>query len=461
MNVTPESAWMLAVAAVPVAVASVCYIFFIAASLAIARSRTARLEELKEQCPRAGRALAILAQPDQYLLCTQFGRLLSSISAGFALAVFVRSAASLASAEGIALRSLSFAFVVAVVVAVLSGLLVLVQVAKAVSLQHPEKTLCGVAWPLSAVFSVFGPILVFAHRAVGRVLNRFNLEVTNEREIAVSADDLSEIVKMSSEKGTIEREEQALLEGVVELSDRITREVMTPRSEVVWVGEHVPATDIVNIFTHEGVSRVLVCGRDLDDVRGMLLAKDLFPFVGRSLAGVDWRTYVRPAHFVPNTKSVSELLRELRQQGIHLAVVLNEHGGVDGIVTLEDLVEEIVGEIFDEFDSPIERGKLAIKHQGSLFVDGILSIDSLKADYNVEVPEGDYETVAGFIMSHLGRLPGEGESLESGGWVFLVVEVHKHRIARVAIKPREMPAQPNAEKPEYIQAGNATPSRRR
>jgi len=266
---------------------------------------------------------------------------------------------------------------------------------------------------------------------------------------------------MSSEKGTIERDEQALLEGVVELSDRITREVMTPRADVVWVSEHAPSSDLVNLFTHEGVSRILVCGRDLDDVRGMLLAKDLFPFVGRSLVGFDWRSCVRPAHFVPDTKPVNELLRELRQQGIHLAVVLNEHGGVDGIVTLEDLVEEIVGDIFDEFDSPVDRGTLAVEHQGALFVDGILSIESLKADYGIEVAEGDYDTVAGFIMSQLGRLPGEGESFESGGWVFLVSEVHKHRIARVCIKASAPTAQTETDKAEYQQAVNAPSARRR
>jgi putative hemolysin len=462
MNLHVEGVSLLLFAALPVFVAATCYLFFIAASLGIARSSITRLEEmLEEGATGAQRALKILKESDRYLLCTQFGRLLSSITAGFSLALCVRGVGKILSGDQAGAQSASFVVSGIIVVVVLAALLVLVQVTKAVSLQYPERMLCRVSGALRVVFSIFGPILVFAHRAIARVLNRFNIKVSNEREIAVSADDLSEIVKMSSEKGTIEKDEQALLEGVVELSDRVTREVMTPRSDIVWVREGVSGSELVGIFTREGVSRVLVCGKDLDEVRGILLAKDLFPYVGKTLTGVDWRSFIRPAYFVPDTKPVKELLKELRQQGIHLAVVLNEHGGVDGIVTLEDLVEEIVGEIFDEFDSPAERGGMVSQRDGALIVEGTVPTSRISEDIGVAFPDGEYDTVAGFIMSHLGRLPAEGESFDFEGWAFVVSEVHKHRINRVALRKLPSSETEGAQEDESLEAVNASGRHRR
>jgi putative hemolysin len=457
MSESLQSVVMLVWALVPLVLSSSCYVFFISASLALARSRVTRLEELKlAEKSGAERALRIIELSDRYLLAAQFGRLVSSISAGFSLALVVRSVTRSIGAEHITSQSISFLVSSVVIGGVLVGLLLTVQIAKALSLQRPEQTLCVVARPLSIAFTLFGPLILFAHRVITRILTRFDIQGMNEREIAVSADDIGEIVKMSSEKGTLEKDEQALLKGVVELSDRITREVMTPRNDIVWVTENKASSELVALFTREGVSRVLVCGRDLDDVQGIVLAKDLFPYVGRSVATLEWQTYIRPAYFVPDTKPVKQLLRELRQQGNHLAVVLNEHGGVDGIVTLEDLVEEIVGDIIDEFDAPLERGQLAVRQQDSIFVDGLLPIDRARTEYGIDIPEGEYDTVAGFVLAQLGRLPGEGESVESNGWVFLVTEVHKHRIARLAIK-RTSPVpsgDQEIESREVVNAGN-------
>jgi putative hemolysin len=252
--------------------------------------------------------------------------------------------------------------------------------------------------------------------------------------MAVSADDLSEIVKMSSEVGALEQNEMELIEGVVELSERVVHEVMTPRTDVVWVRNDAPVAEIVRACTEHSVSRILVCGTDLDDVRGILLIKDLLRFVGAHVAADAWRSYVRPAHFIPNTKAVDELLIEMREKGIHLSVVLDEHGGVDGIVTLEDLVEEIVGEIFDEFDVPSDEQKQCYERDGVFLVDGALQISVLRDEVGLDLPDGDYDTVAGLILEHLGRVPSAGEAFGLDGFEFQVLEVHKQRVARVSIR---------------------------
>jgi CBS domain containing-hemolysin-like protein len=251
----------------------------------------------------------------------------------------------------------------------------------------------------------------------------------------VSADELGEIVKISSESGAIEKSEQELIEGVVELSEQVARDVMTPRKNVVWIKASVSTAELVRVFTSEAVSRVLVCGADLDEVRGVVVARDMIRFVGHSVDANSWKSFIRPAFFIPNTKPVDELLVELREKGIHLAVVLDEHGSVDGIVTLEDLVEEIVGEIFDEFDSPQDQPSVVVREEdGVLLVDGAVPISMLQDEYGVVIPEGEYSTVAGFVMAHLGHLPYEGEEFTEGQQSYRILQVHRQAVIRVAVQ---------------------------
>ena len=166
----------------------------------------------------------------------------------------------------------------------------------------------------------------------------------------------------------------------------------------------------------------------------MILAKDLLTFLNRPLANVEWRSLVRHIHKVPNTKPVDDLLFEFRSTGTHLAVVLDEHGGVDGIVTLEDLVEEIVGDIFDETDSAADRELILKEVNGEWIVDGGAGIDKLPEEFGITPSEGQYETIAGYLLSHVGRLPEQGESFEIHGLTFRVLEVQRHRIVRLAVR---------------------------
>jgi putative hemolysin len=456
METYPSSIATLVSSALLLVASALAYIFFIVSSLSIARSRTARLEELVEEGTfGASGGQKILERSDAYLLYTQVGRFLSSTGAGFCLAFLMHDIAHLFSERG---TGGAYGAILAVVVFGTFILLTLVgvQIAKSLSLQYPERCLTRVSSVLRATYPLFGPIVLFLHTAVSRVLSRFQVRLINERELAVSADDISEIVKMSSEVGSIEQNEMELIEGVVELSERVVREVMTPRTDVVWVRETARLEEIVRTCTEEAVSRVLVCGSDLDEVRGIFLSKDLLRFVGHQVAPDAWKPFIRPAHFVPNTKAVDELLVEMRERGIHLAIVLDEHGGVDGVVTLEDLVEEIVGEIFDEFDAPSEEQRDVLERDGALLVDGAVPIEVLKEDYGIELPEGNYDTVAGFVLAHLGRVPNTGEAFGVDGIEFHILEVDKQRVARVSIR-RVLPLAPNeSEAASPLLAANGT-----
>jgi putative hemolysin len=433
METYPSSITTIFSSALLLVGSALAYIFFIVSSLSIARSRTARLEELVEEGTfGAAGGQKILEKPDAYLLYTQVGRFLASTGAGFCLAFLLHDIVVLFAergtdrAYGPLLAALVFGSFILLT-------LVGVQIAKSLSLQYPERCLTRVSSILRVTYPLFGPVVLFLHTAVSRVLSRFQVRLINERELAVSADDLSEIVKMSSEVGSLEQSEMELIEGVVELSDRVVREIMTPRTDVVWVRDTARLEEIVRTCTQEAVSRVLVCGADLDEVRGVFLSKDLLRFVGHQAPSDAWKPFIRPAHFVPNTKAVDELLVEMREKGIHLSIVLDEHGGVDGVVTLEDLVEEIVGEIFDEFDAPSKEQGDVLERDGELFVAGAVPIEVLKENYDIELPDGNYDTVAGFVLAQLGRVPNAGEAFGVDGIEFHILEVDKQRVARVSI----------------------------
>lgn len=436
MNSEPYHPLLLLYQVIPLVTAVSGYVFFIVASLAIARSRTGRLQELVELgALGASTSTRIIESSERYLLCTQMGRLCSSFGAGFCLAFVTGHVAHLPGAiQGASLTLYGVMVAASCAVVVMLSTLVLVQVAKAFTLQFPERTLCMVALPLRIFYVLVGPVLMFIHNTVSRVLARCQIRLTTERDISLSTDDISEIVKLSSESGTIEQSEQRLIEGAVDFAERVAREVMTPRSDIVWAPESSTTEDLITVCTKEGVSRVLVSGSDLDDVKGMILAKDLLTFVNRPLGGVDWRSLIRPIHKVPNTKPVDDLLFEFRSTGTHLAVVLDEHGGVDGIVTLEDLVEEIVGDIYDETDSAADRELILKEVNGEWIIDGGAAIDELPEEFGIAPSEGQYETIAGYLLSHVGRLPEQGESFEVDGLTIRVIEVQRHRISRLGVK---------------------------
>jgi putative hemolysin len=434
MNSEPYHPIIILYQSLPLLLAVAGYLFFIVASLAIARSRTGRLHELLElEAFGAATSVTIIENSERYLLCTQMGRLCSSFGAGFCLA-FLTGYISKLPGDGGGVASYGIALAAFTAAIVMITTLVVVQVAKAFTLQFPEKTMCVVALPLRLFYLCVGPMLMFIHNTINRVLERCHLRLTTERDISLSTDDLSEIMKFSSESGTIEQNEQRLIEGIVDFTERVVREVMTPRKDIVWAKENATTEELISLSTREGVSRILVCGADLDDVKGMILAKDLLTFINKPVTTDAWRSLLRETYKVPNTKPVDDLLHEFRSSGNHLAVVLDEHGGVGGIVTLEDLVEEIVGDIFDETDAASERELVIREVSGEWVVDGSAGIDQLPESFGLAPSEGHYDTIAGYVLYHLGRLPEAGESCEIEGLQFKVLEVHRHRIVRLSVK---------------------------
>lgn len=449
----PLSPSSVAVAcALVLGISLISYVFFIAASLALVRSRLSLLEEMElEGVFCAGRARRMVREADSYLLCAQFGRVLSSLASGCVLAVF--SISLVRAVMGLdEIASFKGAFVVAVLLygLVTSLILLVVQVIKAVSIQYAERVLCVVSLPLELHARVWRPILVFVHATVERMLLRLGIRAASEREVIISSDELGEIAKNSSEAGTLEKDEHEILAGVAELSERVAREVMTPRSEIVWIQETASLEEVLHKVRKDSVSRLLVCGSDLDDVRGVLLAKDLLDFVGGSPEAGAWRKFMRPAYRIPDTRVLRDLLAEMKQKHIHFSAVLNEHGEVVGVVTLEDLVEEIVGDIFDEFDSLHADAHPIVEQDGMIFLDGTTPVAELEERCGIAFPEGEYQTVGGFIQEHLGRIPVTGDSFSTKQVTVSVLEVVGHRVSRLSIQRVKKARKKPQDRPEGL-----------
>jgi CBS domain containing-hemolysin-like protein len=412
------------------------YSFFALGSTAIARSRTARLRELaKENYFGAKYARTILTRADAHLLSCQTGAFLSALCIGFSANELLSGVRGAWIGELLPVspetEHLLVSFIVLAAV-VLAGL-ALLQAAKAIAFMRPNRGLCWVALPILLSSRILWPIVWLLRATVGRALSGLGLGIPVERELAVSSEEIAEIVEMSNKAGQIEDDESEMIRHVFTFSDTIAREVMTPRKDIIAVEESASLEEVIALFIRERISRILVTGTDLDDVKGVLLGKDFLNLIGKPSADFHLRKYLRPVFFVPNSKKVDELLQELRQEAIHFAVVLDEHGGVDGVVTLEDLIEEIVGEIFDEYDSPIEELDVRSLTTGDLVVEGSTMIDDLNASRGLSIPRGHYDTIAGFVIHLLGRIPKTGEQVKWENFLFKVENTFQNRITSVRI----------------------------
>ena len=275
-------------------------------------------------------------------------------------------------------------------------------------------------------------------KATEGVLHVLGLESPGAERDPLSEAELRMLLSRSSEEGEIEREEQQMIDKVFVFGDKDAADVMVPRPEVAAVSVEMPPEQALATVLDSPYTRYPVYRESLDDVVGVLHVRDLFTAVhDRGLAGVKLDEIVRPAYIVPETKDLASLLQEFRKTNNHFAIVVDEYGGTAGICTLEDLLEEIVGEIEDEFD--VSEVQIEQIDDETYHVDGMFSIDDFNARFGAELPDDDYHTLAGFVFGQLGRAPQPGDDVSFDGMRFDVLEVDGNRIERVAVNFLERP----------------------
>ena len=408
--------------------------FFVAAEFALVGARRTRIEALV----RTGSRSAVIARNaigrlDHYLSATQLGITLASLGLGWVgestlAAIFIQTFGGLGApwdAVASHLVAGTIAFAIITVLHIVLGELM----PKSIAIMKPEATTLWTAPALVVFAKVLAPFIYLLNGLANKLLGMFGLHAPHESERVHRPEEIEMIVQQSSEHGQLGEEPGEMIRGVIELSETTAGEVMTPRISIVALERTSSVQEAAELILREGHSRVPVYTDSLDDINGVVVARDVWR------AQVEGQTELeavcRAVHFVPDSKPIIELLPMMRKLGVQLVVVVDEFGGTAGILTIEDLVEEIVGEIRDEHD--IEPPGIDVTEDGRIYVSGSVGIGELNDEFGLDLPEQDYTTVAGYVMGLLGRIAVEGDEMDIPGGALKVLNMEGRRIERLEL----------------------------
>ena len=309
------------------------------------------------------------------------------------------------------------------------------------AVQHPERAALLAAPVVSLITSPL-PIRVMARALIG-LSNMILPGKGLKRGPFVSEEELLATVDVATQDEVIEHDERRLIHSIIEFGDTVVREVMVPRPDMVVVEGKARVSDVLEVAIAAGFSRLPAYDQGIDDVVGVVFLKDLVRADRDGKGDEPVRELAREAHFVPETKRVTELLKEMQFDKFHIAVVVDEYGGTAGLVTLEDLIEELIGEIVDEFD--VEEPAVETLGNGEVRVNARMPIDEVNDLLRATLPTGDWDSVGGLVFNLLGHVPTEGESVEVDGHCLVAEKVQGRRIGRVRIAKVDSPASASAE----------------
>lgn len=378
---------------------------FVAIESAIVRAHAAIIRDQKHLWGSKS-ALYLLKKGGLSLSSTQLGITTTTIFVGWLGLRFTESLIEIFALTSLTEKSITI-FIAA---GVLIGAHVVIGelLGKAVAVRHPEATLRALAPFMIGFMRLAQPLIFLIHISGNALTKLLGMKHPSPFGRIGSSGELAALISQSSEEGVLDEEEKEMLHGIIGFSETVAREVMTPRTDLVTVPVTASKEESLAIVAKAGLSRFPVTGENVDQIEGILLARDLLAAIASSKP-FSLKELIRDAYFIPGTKPIDDLLNEFKNRKIHMAIVLDEHGGVDGVVTLEDLIEEIVGEIYDESDIPEEE--MIVTAEGDALVDAGVHIADINSEFSLNIPEGDYDTLGGFIFSTLGRIPSEGDSL--------------------------------------------------
>ena len=421
----------------------VAHAWFVGGEFGLVAVDRTRIEQLAAEQERfAIGVLRSLRTLSFQLSASQLGITLTSLLVGFLVQpVLAPIFEPLLTRLGLGSRAVeSMSVVVALLVATTVEMVFAELVPKNYAVSRPLRAARIFVGPLRWFATALRPLIVVLDGAANWTVRRFGVEPREELRSVRSLEELELLARISGHEGTLERAEARLLTRTLRLSHKTVADVLVPRLLVRAVDKTASVTDLFAVARVSGHSRFLVFGADLDDLLGVVHVKDGYavPVDERETTPVE-RLY-RPVVVVPASRELDALLHDLRGQGGQLAAVVDEFGGLDGIVTIEDVVEELVGEIEDEFDAErVPRPRPSATEDGGRIVAGSLHRHELKTLIGLMLPEGPYETVAGFVLDQLGHIPVEGDTLRLDDWRFTIVAMDARRIAWLQIVPPASP----------------------
>jgi putative hemolysin len=411
--------------------------FFAAAEIAIIATRKSRIEALLEKGVKSAAAVTRLKNdPDRFLATVQIGvTVVSSLASAIGGAAAIGYLQPKIEALPIPLISRWSEFIAILLVVLPISYLSLVLgelVPKSLALRFSERVACLTA-PLIVFLSRISAPLVKALTVSSNGVLRIFGGKEAEGASFISVDEVKSLIREGAAKGIFNEMEQELIHSVFEFADTPVKAVMVPRTEIHAIEIHASLSDVAKSFVESGFSRIPVYEGELDRIIGILYNKDIFKALLDN-SNFNIREHLHPALFVPSSLRTSELLKQLQRRRLAMALVVNEFGEVEGLATLEDLLEEIVGEIRDEYDRE-ERGPVERLADGSMVIQGSALLKDLKSDFNLPFEESpDYHTLAGFVLAKLQRIPRAGERVEHNGYRLTIVDMEGRRIVKVKLE---------------------------
>lgn len=417
--------------------------FFVAVEFAIVKIRVTQIEEkIRSGHPVAPLAKHIAENLNEYLSACQLGITLASLGLGWAgeplLADMLRRPFE---SLGIVSQDILHAVSFGISFAILTFLhIVLGELApKTLAIQYAQQTTYILSLPLQIFYQVFKPVIWVLNGTANFFLKLIGVPMIRPIEMLHSTEEVEMIVKEVAKHGVLTKTEHELISSIFEFSDTTAREIMVPRPDVVAIEDTTDCDKLIRIVLEEGYSRMPIYRETLDNIIGIVYTKDLISLLEhRDL--IVLQDIIRPAYFVPEQIKISKLMRDLQQQKIHMAIVVDEFGGTQGIITMEDILEEIVGEIHDEYDEVLKE----VEHStdGSALVNASIVIKDFNEKFAADIPESDeYDTLSGFLSKLTGKIPDVKEEIQYKNLLLTVLKKSQRRVQQVKVQ-KHIPTSP-------------------
>jgi putative hemolysin len=408
--------------------------FFAASEISLISLRKSRVRQLVKSGNRAARRIQSLQEePERFLGTVQIGvTLVGTLAAAISGAIAVVHIKPLIILVPVpVIQRIAEPLAMALVVSILTYVTIVLGelVPKSLAIRHSERVAFITSKPVDVLSRVLFVVLRVLAASSNAVLRLLRLEQAQEQPF-VSEDEVKYLIREGRKHGVFELSEEDLIHSVFRFTDTVVKEVMVPRTDIVAVEAGSGLDEILRVMNEKGFSRLPVYADTIDNIIGIVYLKDILP-LHIADRPFDLERVLRKPYVVPPNKNVSVLLREMREKRIHLALVGDEYGGTDGLVTMEDLIEEIVGDIRDEQEKELrEIDEIAANRY---IVDGKTDIGKLNERIGVQLPEDEFETIGGFVLGLFGRLPAEGDQVRYNNLMFTVLRLRKNRIARIRV----------------------------
>ena len=414
---------------------------FVAAEFALVKVRKTQLipEELNKD-KKAKLALKLITNLDQYLAATQFGITISSLGLGWIgepvtarILDPVFSIFKIDNPNTIHTISLSVGFVLITFLHIIIGELA----PKSLAIRHPKQTTLFIAFPLNVFYLIFKPAILLLNGAANRILVLFGIQPVSESERSHSEEEIRMLISEGTKSGEIDETEQAIIQKVFGFNDKTASDVMIPRNSMFAIDIDENREKIIEKLIDEGYSRVPVYKDGVDNIIGIIYSKDIISAAEHKDIIV-LQDIIRPVEFIPETKHIGDILKDFQKKHIHLGVVVNEHGGVEGLITLEDIIEEIVGEIDDEYDTESVNAvdNITSDKKGIFLVNPNIPVEDFNRKFSVDIPvdHDEYQTLSGFLQTVTGHVPEIYERIDYKGMVITVMKKSGNKLLQVKVQ---------------------------